>query len=257
MSDLGPERLRPLLRGALGEPCIYVAETSSTQDVLRDGYHPHGAVCVAEHQTAGRGRSGRRWDDAPGTALLCSVLLRPPASAPLPQLSLVAGLAVAAAAERKIGRPALVKWPNDVLVAGRKVAGLLLEASERAVICGIGINVNQEEHDLPPETRTPATSLRIAAGRELDRGAVLAAVLGELERRYADWLDNGLEGLAGELEARNALRGRRVRVSGRVGTAGAIAPDGRLTIVLDRGDSVLVESGEVELSADREARTTG
>ncbi len=82
-------------------------------------------------------------------------------------------------------------------------------------------------------------------------------MLVELERRYADWLDNGLEGLAGELEARNALRGRRVRVSGRVGTAGAIAPDGRLTIVLDRGDSVLVESGEVEVVAGGEARTTG
>jgi len=255
VSDLAPERLRPLLRGTLGEPYLYLAETASTQDVLREGDFPHGAVCAAEHQTAGRGRSGRSWDDAPSTALLCSVLLRPPPGALLPQLSLVAGLAVAAAVEAEIGGAALVKWPNDVLVEGRKVAGILLEASAGAVVCGIGINVNQEERDLPPGTRTPATSLRIVAGRQLVRGAVLGTVLVELERRYAAWLENGLEGLADELERRNALRGLRVRVGGRGGTAGAIARDGRLTIVLDRGDSVLVESGEVEL--EPEARERG
>ena len=269
MSELEPERARPLLTGALGEPYLYFAETSSTQDALRNRDLPHGAVCVAEHQTAGRGRAGRRWDDEPGAALLCSVLLRPPAAergnrlqpvvraAPLPQISLVAGLAVAAAIEHEAGAPALLKWPNDVLVDERKVAGILLEASGGIVICGIGINVNQEQRELPPAARTPATSLRIVAGRPLDRGALLAAVLVELERRYADWLDNGLEGLAGELEARNALRGRGVRVDGLAGTAGAIAPDGRLTIVLDRGDSLLVESGEVEVVAGGEARTTG
>ena len=247
MSELEPERFRPLRRGTLGEPYLYLAETTSTQDVLRDGDFPHGAVCVAEHQTAGRGRSGRHWDDAPSTALLCSVLLRPPAGAELPQLSLVAGLAVAAALEHEIGSLALLKWPNDVLVDGYKVAGILFEASAGVVVCGIGINVNQAERDLPPSPRAPATSLRIAAGRPLDRGSLLAKLLVELERRYVAWLESGLERLADELEARNALRGRRVRVGGRAGAAGAIAPDGRLTIVLDRGDSVLVESGEVEL----------
>ena len=248
VSELEPGAVRPLLRGPFGEPYLYLTETASTQDVLGNGDFPHGAVCVAEHQTAGRGRAGRRWDDAPAKALLFSVLLRPPVGTAPPQLSLVAGLAVAAALEHEIGGGALLKWPNDVLVGGRKVAGILLEASAGVVICGIGINVNQEERDLPPETRTPATSLRIVADRQLDRGVVLAAVLVELEHRYAGWLENGLEGLADELEARNALRERRVRVGGRAGTAGAIAADGRLTIVLDRGDSVLVESGEVELS---------
>lgn len=247
MSELEPQRLRPLLRGGLGEPYLHTVEAPSTQDLLRAGDYPHGAVAVAEHQTAGRGRSGRRWDDAPSTALLFSVLLRPPLTAPLPQLSLVVGLAVAEAIERETDLHALVKWPNDVLVEGRKVAGILLEASDAAVVCGIGINVNQEERDLPPVTRTPAASLGIAAGRPFDRGIVLASVLVELERRYTDWLAGGLACLADELERRNALRGLRVRVAGRAGTAGAIAPDGRLTIVLDRGDTVLVESGEVEL----------
>ena len=107
VSELAPERLRPLLRGALGEPYVYLAETSSTQDVLRDGDYPHGAVCVAEHQTAGRGRSGRRWDDAPGGgAPLLGAAASRRRGAPLPQLSLVAGLAVAAAVERGGRRPA-------------------------------------------------------------------------------------------------------------------------------------------------------
>lgn len=247
MSDLEPQRVGPLLRGGLGEPYLYAVETASTQDLIRDGTYPHGTVAVAEHQTAGRGRSGRRFEDAPSTAILASVLLRPPELSALPQLSIVAGLAVAAAIEMETGLSSLVKWPNDVLCDGRKVAGILLEATAGDVVCGIGINVNQEEHDLPPLTRTPATSLRIAAGPPFDRGILLASVLVELERRYLAWLTGGLARLAAELEQRNALRGLRVRAAGRAGTAGAIAADGRLEILLDRGDSVLVESGDVEV----------
>ena len=207
MSDLAPERVQPRLRGALGDPYLYVVETASTQDVLRDSEHPHGAVAVAEHQTAGRGRSGRRWEDEPATALLFSVLLEPPAGSALPQLSLVAGVAVAVALERAAAVPTLVKWPNDVLVDGEKVAGVLLEASGGRVVCGIGINVDQDRDELPRETRLPATSLRLAAGRRFDRGVLLAAVLEELERRYAAWLEDGLTSLADELERRNALDG--------------------------------------------------
>jgi BirA family biotin operon repressor/biotin-[acetyl-CoA-carboxylase] ligase len=218
--------------------------------VLRDGDHPPGAVALAEHQTAGRGRSGRVWEDAPSRALLFSLLLHPPAGAALPQLSLVAGLAVARALERVTQVEMQVRWPNDILVDGEKVAGILLEATGTRVVCGIGINVNQERGELPPETRTPATSLRIAAGRPLDRGALLAAVLAELEACYERWLADGLAGAAAELERRNALRGRRVWVDGQAGTAGAIAPDGRLSVALDGGDAVLVESGEVEPRGD-------
>ena len=256
MSELEPERLRPLLRGDFGDPYLHFAETPSTQDILRGGGCPHGAVAAAEHQTAGRGRSGRRWDDAPSTALLFSVLLRPPAAAPLSQLSLVVGLAVAVAIEREADLSAVVTWPNDVLVDGCKVAGILLEASEAVVVCGIGINVNQQEPDLPPVTRTPATSLQLVTGRPFDRGIILAAVLVELERCYVDWLAGGLACLGDELERRNALRGRRVSVADRAGTAGAIAADGRLTIVLDRGDTVLVESGEVVELGQRVSRPT-
>ena len=248
MSELEPGRLHPLLRGTFGERYLYFTETSSTQDVLRDGDHPHGAVALAEHQTAGRGRSGRTWEDAPAANLLFSLLLEPPADAAMPQLSLVAGLAVATALEREAMVPALLKWPNDVLVDGGKVAGILLEASGSRVVCGIGINVNQAAEELPQGARFPAISLRVAAGRLFDRAAVLVAVLAELEHRYGQWLDVGLAGLTEELDARNALRGRRVVVEGgRDGTADAIAPDGRLTVILDDGETVLVGSGEVEI----------
>lgn len=249
MSELEPERLRPLLGGAFGEPYLYFVETGSTQDALRDGDHPHGAVALAEHQTAGRGRSGRHWEDAPAANLLFSLVLQPPAGAPLPELSLVAGLAVATALEREAMVPALVKWPNDVLVDGGKVAGILLEAAGSRVVCGIGINVNQGADELPPTPRFPAVSLRVAAGRRFDRAAVLVAVLAELEDRYGQWLDVGMAGLADDLERRNALRGRRVLVGGsRPGTADTIATDGRLTVILDGGETTLVGSGEVELA---------
>ncbi len=248
MSELEPERVRPLLRGGFGAPYLYFDEIGSTQDVLRDGDHPHGAVALAEHQTDGRGRSGRRWEDEPSTNLLFSVVLLPPSGVALPELSLVAGLAVAVALEREAVVPALVKWPNDVLVDGGKVAGILLEASSSRVVCGIGINVNQGASELPLMPRFPATSLRVAAGHPFDRAPVLVAVLAELEHRYGQWLDEGMAGLADDLERRNALRGRRVLVEGgRHGAADAIAPDGRLTVVLDDGETTLVGSGEVEI----------
>ena len=173
---------------------------------------------------------------------------RPPAGAPLPQLSLVAGLAVAIALEREARCSALVKWPNDVLVDGRKVAGILLEASGAAVVCGIGINVNQARERAPAETRSPAVSLRIAAGGRSTAAAILAAVLGELEHRYAQWLDRRprrARGRAGAAErAPRAPRPRRRRPRGRPERSRRTAGSRRAR----RGETVLVESGEVELS---------
>ena len=188
--------------------------------MLRASDLPHGAVAVAEHQTAGRGRSGRRWDDAPSTALLFSVLLRPPATTPLAQLSLVAGLAVAAAIERETGLPAHREVAERRPRRRRaRWQGILLEAAEARVVCGIGINVNQEERDLPRLPRLPATSLRIGAGRPFDRAVILAAVLGELERRYAHWLDGGSERLRGRARAPER-RSRPTRPGGRPGGHG-------------------------------------
>jgi BirA family biotin operon repressor/biotin-[acetyl-CoA-carboxylase] ligase len=188
VSDLGPAAVTPLLRGRLGRPYRFVEECASTQRLFDDA-DPEGAVAATDHQTAGRGRLGRRWEDVPGRSLLFSVLLRPRLPMPLwPELSLVAGEAVAAALRAHAGLDASLRHPNDVVVAGRKLVGVLPEASPGRVVLGIGVNVNQVAAELPADTAKPPTSIRIEAGRELERAPLLAAILEELERRYDAWL---------------------------------------------------------------------
>lgn len=245
-SDLLPSAFAQVRRGSLGDPYLYVAECGSTQELLRDATLPQGAVAVAEHQTAGRGRLGRSWQDARGASLLCSVLLRPRAGV-LPQLSLVAALATAEAIGELTGCEAGVKWPNDVLVDGRKLAGILLEQVDGAVIVGIGVNVDQERSELPQGTRTPAGSLRTASGQRHERGLLLATLLHRLERHYAAWQEGGLAPLAAALDARHVLRGRPVRAGVVSGVAASIAAGGGLEILLASAETVVVESGEVEV----------
>jgi BirA family biotin operon repressor/biotin-[acetyl-CoA-carboxylase] ligase len=239
-----PDAVEPLLRGRFGRPYLWSESCPSTQDVLRGSALPEGAVAVTEHQTSGRGREGRPWEDVAGTSLLLSLLLRPPAGTPTQQLALVAGLAVAEAVEERRDA-AGIKWPNDVILGGRKVAGILLEASEGAVVCGIGVNVAQDESELPSGTRVPAGSLRAVTGRMPDRAELLATLLEIVEHRYDAWCRAGLAPLLDELESRNVLRGSRVEVGGASGVAGRIAPDGRLTLERENGSTVLVGSGEV------------
>ena len=187
MSDLSPERLLPLLRGRLGQPYRFVETCASTQRLLGDS-DPEGAAVAADEQTEGRGRLGRRWEAPAGRSILCSVLLRPELPMPLwPELSLVAGKAVADALRAETGIDASLRHPNDVVVEGRKLAGLLAEAQRGRVVLGIGVNVNQTADELPRDTPKPPTSLRIELGRELDRAPLLAAILAELERGYDDW----------------------------------------------------------------------
>ena len=189
MSDrLTPEAVEARLRGRFGRPYRYVERCASTQQLLTGG-DAEGTVAVTDVQTEGRGRLGRRWLAAPGTSVLCSLLLRPPVpAARLPELSLVAGEACAAAIRDVAGVEPTIKFPNDVLVGGRKVAGILAEAKDGYVVLGIGINVNVSADELPKETATAATSLLIEAGRFVERGGLLVALLAELERRYDDWL---------------------------------------------------------------------
>ncbi len=238
--------VEPLLRGRFGRPYLWSESCASTQDALRAADLPEGAVALTEHQTAGRGRLGRSWEDVAGQSLLFSVLLRPPGGTAHPELSLVAGLAVAEAVEESRDA-AGIKWPNDVLLEGRKVAGVLLEGSEGAVVCGIGINVAQTEAELPA-TSLPAGSLSTVTGHAPDRAELLVALLEIFEHRYDAWCRSGLAPLLDELEARNVLRGKRVQIAGEDGTAGRIGPDGRLTLHLEDGTTVLIGSGEVEVS---------
>lgn len=187
MSDLSPGFVEPFLQGRLGRPYTFVEECPSTQRLL-DPDGAEGATVATDLQTHGRGRLGRTWEAPPGLALLFSVLLHPePPMALWPELSLVAGDAVAAALREQTGVAAKLGHPNDVLVEDRKIAGILAEASLGRVVLGIGVNVNQTAGDLPAETAKPSTSLRLETGREWPRGPLLAAILLELEGRYDDW----------------------------------------------------------------------
>ena len=187
MSDLSPEFVLPLLRGRLGKPYSFVDRCASTQRLLGED-DPEGATVAADEQTEGRGRLGRRWEAPPGRAILVSVLLRPDPPMPLwPELSLVAGEAVAAALRAETGVEASLRHPNDVVIAGRKLVGVLPEARSGRVVLGIGVNVNQTADELPRDTAKPPTSLRIELGREVERAPLLAAILAELELRYDAW----------------------------------------------------------------------
>ena len=243
MSSLAPPLVEPQLHGRFGRPYFYLARTETTQRML-DSSHPEGAVAVAEEQTAGRGRMGRSWEAPAGSSILVSTLLRPPRERRAAELSLVAGVSVAVVVERATGLAAQIKWPNDVMLDRRKVAGVLAELKDAAVVLGIGLNVNQRPAELPEAAKAPPGSLRSVTGREYDRVPLLADLLRELETRYDAWRDDGLESLYEDLGARDFLRGRRVTVDGVEGTAQMIARDGRLEVATASGP-LLVESGEV------------
>jgi BirA family biotin operon repressor/biotin-[acetyl-CoA-carboxylase] ligase len=211
---------------------------------MLDAAQPEGAVAVCEEQTHGRGRLGRSWEAPAGSSILMSVLLRPPAQRRPAELTLVAAVATAVAVERATGLAAQIKWPNDVMLDRRKVAGGIAELTDGAVVLGIGLNVNQRVGELPGETKAPAGSLRSVTGREHERGPILADLLQELEERYDAWRKDGLDAIYEDLGARDFLRGRRVTVDGVAGTSQLITRDGRLAISTGSGE-VLVESGEV------------
>jgi BirA family transcriptional regulator, biotin operon repressor / biotin---[acetyl-CoA-carboxylase] ligase len=189
--SLAPHVVEPLLRGRFGRPYLYFERCESTQrELARDV--PEGAVAVAEEQTAGRGRLGRPWLAPAGTSILVSINLRPEIDVPrLPELSIVAGRAAAEAIALETGLRPEMRFPNDLLLGGRKVAGILAEARDDRVVLGIGINVNLDENELPPGVDTPATSLSIEFGRPVDRTRLLATLLERLEAHYDGWLSEG------------------------------------------------------------------
>jgi BirA family biotin operon repressor/biotin-[acetyl-CoA-carboxylase] ligase len=187
--SLASEVVLPLLRGRFGRPYEHIESTPSTQ-LLVPAEAPEGALVVAEEQTAGRGRLGRRWLAPAGTSLLCSLQLRP-AVAPehLPELTGVASHACAEAIAALTGLEPELKFPNDVLLDGRKVAGILAEAREHRVVLGVGVNVNVVAEELPREVERHATSLLVETGGEVDRAALLVELLERLERRYDEWVN--------------------------------------------------------------------
>ena len=246
MADaLTPETVHPLLRGRFGQPFLHRETCESTQQLLERGLG-EGAVAVCDEQTGGRGRLGRTWTAPPGTAVLASILLAPPPGRNVAEISLVGGLATAHAVEDAVGLAAQIKWPNDVLVGGRKVAGVLAEAADDVVVLGIGLNVNQAQEQLPTDTKVAAASLYTVDGVRRERAPILADLLVALEQAYDLWRAAGLEAIHAALSARDFLRGRAVVVDGEPGQALGIDPRGRLEVEIG-AQRRLVESGEVLL----------
>ena len=181
------EAVVPRLRGRFGREYLYVASTPSTQRLLAPDA-PEGTVAVADQQTEGRGRLGRRWEASAGTSVLCSIQLRPKVEASrFPELTVLGAEACADAIRSVTGLEPTLKDPNDVLIGGRKVAGVLGESDPQRVVLGIGINVNVPAAELPDEVQIPATSLQIETGAPVDRVELVVELLAALERRYDAW----------------------------------------------------------------------
>ena len=258
-----PDILAPsLIRQEIGDNQIghrivhyfRIESTNTTALELAAKGAAHGTVVVAEEQTAGRGRFGRTWYSERSSGIYTSIILRPPlAPAVAPVLTLMAAVAAHQAISTTTGLPADIRWPNDVLVDGKKVCGILTEMSAEvdrlhAVVLGIGINVNHRE--MPSELKNIATSLRIEAGKSISRAQVLVALLKEVERKYHLLLDEGSGAIARRWAAASSFaQGKRVRVLAGAGefcaTTVGLEPSGALRVRREDGREELLVSGEV------------
>jgi BirA family biotin operon repressor/biotin-[acetyl-CoA-carboxylase] ligase len=223
---------------SLGTPRLHLRETTSTNDrarALAIAGAPNGTLVTAGAQSGGRGRQGRSWVAPPGRALLCSLVIRDPSRL----LPLAAGVAVA----ELVGEAARLKWPNDVLLDGRKVAGILVEgrAQEHWAVLGIGLNVALREQDFPPELRERAGTLGLGI-------EALEPTLERLLDSLARWIGAPDERVLVAVRERDALIGERVRWAHGEGTAGGIDGDGRLVVLTEAG-RVTLDAGEVHLAA--------
>jgi BirA family transcriptional regulator, biotin operon repressor / biotin---[acetyl-CoA-carboxylase] ligase len=221
---------------SLGTPRLHLRRTTSTNERARElagAGAPHGMLVTASEQTVGRGRQGRTWTAAPGRALLCSLIVRDPPRL----LPLCAGVAVADTA----GDKARIKWPNDVWIDGRKVAGILVEGRPQQAwaVVGIGLNVALRDSDFPPELRDTAGSLGLSPDA---LEPALARLLGRLEH----WLAAEPDAVLAAVRARDALLEQPVRWASGNGRGAGIDGDGRLVVATAEG-TVALEAGEVHL----------
>jgi BirA family biotin operon repressor/biotin-[acetyl-CoA-carboxylase] ligase len=237
-------------------PIHHFETLPSTNDLAKElaaSQAPEGTLVVAEGQSRGRGRLGRQWSSPPGAGLYVSVLLRPPLPpSDLPQITLTAAVAVVRALKRATGVAPGIKWPNDLILAGKKLGGILTEMETesdqiRHLVLGLGLNVNNRE--FPAEIEDLATSLILATGRSFSRLAILKAWLEELDSLYQLFLDREFARILTEWKEYTVTLGQFVRVrQGPVeisGQALEVAPDGALLIETRTGEIVRVTSGEI------------
>lgn len=247
---------------AVGREIILLTETGSTNTIameLANKGAVEGTVVFAEAQTGGRGRMGRRWASPRGNLYL-SVVLRP--AVPVhkaPAITLMAAVAVASVIREHLKVPAGIKWPNDILIAGKKAAGVLTEMSAepdriRHLVFGIGVNVNMDMREAPDDVRRTATTLAAAAGRRIDRSAFAQALLAGLDRWYQRFLGNAADVIEAWREMSVTL-GSRVAVQGSglsaEGTAVDVDAEGRLLLQLDDGVLQQISAGDVTILKGR------
>ncbi|MDW7709055.1 MAG: biotin--[acetyl-CoA-carboxylase] ligase [Deferrisomatales bacterium] len=266
-SGLRPGELAATLRTRrLGRParhCSSVDSTNREAERWAGAGAPEGALVLAERQTAGRGRLGRTWADLPGRSLLFSLLLRPPLpAAQTPPLTFAAAVALAEALARWVPPQALeLKWPNDVLLGGRKVAGILLEMRAEGqrtehVILGVGVNVEGDPAEYPTAIRDLCTTVAAWTCPPPRRSEVLCAFLEAFESAYEDFLQTGLEALLPRWHRWFRLQGQAVRVQTPGGTvegrAVGLGPTGSLLVDTGKGAPVReIFAGDVERSTTR------
>ena len=245
----------PACGNPLAREILTFEETSSTNDVAarigREG-HAGGLLVFAERQTAGRGRFGRRGDSAPHAGLWVSLLLRPAVATPLwVRLTTWAGVCVAAAIERVTGLRTQVKWPNDVLIGGKKIAGILTECASDTghrmfAVVGIGLNVNHDA--MPADIADRAASLRQIAGRTFDRSEIAAAIVTELASCLPD-VDTAFHTILAEAARRSPIIGKWIRLDAAgtsfAGRAESLDPEGNLLLRLADGTLRTMTAGEV------------
>jgi BirA family transcriptional regulator, biotin operon repressor / biotin---[acetyl-CoA-carboxylase] ligase len=248
---LGPTKV-------VGRDIRVFQETTSTNDLMeklaRDGV-AEGMALFAEKQTRGRGRLGRSWHSPHGLGVYVSILFRPKMPVPaITRLTIAAAASLARAIAGVTGLKPEIKWPNDLLLGGRKVAGILTEMNAemdrvRHAIVGMGVDVNHQDGDFPPELRRLATSLRIESGRRIPRGELAVMMLRELDRDYARAMSNRFEELADEWEAGCTTIGQQVviRMGSRQlrGRAESLDADGALLLRTEHGHLERVVGGDV------------
>lgn len=241
---------------------IRYAELTSTNDLARDHAArgaAEGTTLVADYQVNGRGRQGKEWVAAPGTALLCSVILRPPTAVSRSAwLTLLAGVAAARAVRLLTALEARLKWPNDVRVGGRKVAGVLTETfrgeDSGVAVVGLGMNLTQQADDFPPELAETATSLQLAGGRSPQRDEVLKVYRRELQELYGNLCDGRIALLTEAWLDLDETIGRQVAVDSPDGQwhgrASRIDEQGALWIEDAVGDPRRIVAGDVSIRFD-------
>ena len=243
----------------IGSEILAVEDVDSTNELAKRYFQkaaPEGMVFLAESQNKGKGRAGRTWYSPEKSGIYMSVLLKPDLETiQVPPLTLMAGVATVKAVNEFSRSPAALKWPNDILLNGKKLGGILCELSfhedRSAVVIGIGINVNTEKSQFPADLQEMATSLLQANGEPVDRAQLVISLLDNLDREYQTFLKEGTPALAKSWAQHTEMFGKQIRLTHKAksitGTAQRLDDEGRLVILTEDGKEMAFDSGEVTL----------